>query len=258
MTDLTVLRTLDPASADIDPHGPRARADLARILATDPQPSPSGRRRLAFRVTTAAAAAAAVVTGVILVPSLTGGDEAFATWTGTPAAPSTGERTELADACRDSQRDGAGAEFGDELARAATAVAERRGAWSLVLLVGDGGFSAVCITDESAPVFATSIGYVGTPERWQAPDSRSAVAHALGMGMVDGEELSVAVGAVGADVSGLTYASADHGAVAATVAQGHFAFWLPGGELEAASRDGVEVTATYRDGSTATITVELG
>jgi hypothetical protein len=260
MTDpLTVLRTLDPAGDDGDAHGPRARADLARILATEPRPAPSPRRRkVVLRVTTAAAAAAAVVAGVILVPSLTGGDQAFATWTGTPSAPSTGEATDLADACRDSQRDGAGSGFGTKLDRAATAVAERRGAWSLVLLVGDGGFSAMCITDESTPLFKSSIGHIGTPSDHQAPDPREATAHSLGTGMIDGEELSVAAGAVGADVTGLTYASAEHGAVAATVAHGHFAFWLPGGELEDASRDGVAVTATYRDGTTATITIGLG
>ena len=45
--------------------------------------------------------------------------------------------------------------------------------------------------------------------------------------------------------------------VVATVAHGAFAFWLPGGELEDASNDGVAVTASYRDGTTATITIRL-
>lgn len=259
MTDLTVLRTLDPAAADVDTHGPRARADLARILATDPAlPSSSLRRRRPLRrVVVGAGVVATTVAAAVFMPSLTGGDQAFATWTATPTAPSSGESSELASACRESQRDGSGAEFDNELTRAATAVAERRGAWSLVLLVGDGGFSAMCITDESAPLFDSSIGHVGTPTSYQAPESRSAVAHALGTGTINDDELSVAAGAVGADVAAMTYASPEHGEVAATVAHGHFAFWLPGGELEDASSDGVPVTATYRDGTTTTITIRL-
>ncbi|MBB5788677.1 hypothetical protein [Jiangella mangrovi] len=47
---------------------------------------------------------------------------------------------------------------------------------------------------------------------------KRAAAQALGTGMI---ELSVAVGA------GLTYASGEHGAVAATVGHGPFAFWRP-------------------------------
>jgi hypothetical protein len=40
--------------------------------------------------------------------------------------------------------------------------------------------------------------------------------------------------------------------VIATVAKGHFAFWLPGNELQNASEKGVPVDVTYRDGSTET------
>ncbi|MDQ3610892.1 MAG: hypothetical protein M4D85_04640 [Actinomycetota bacterium] len=47
--------------------------------------------------------------------------------------------------------------------------------------------------------------------------------------------------------------------MAATVSQGHFAFWLPGAdaELEAASSRGVDVDVTYRDGSTGTSRLTL-
>lgn len=258
MTHLTVLRTLDPADAGASAHSVRARADLARILATEPHlpPSPSPRRgKVVLRVTTAAAAAATVVTGAIVIPSLTGGDEAFATWTGAPSAPSTGERTELADACRDWLGDGS-PEYAADLAAADVVVAERRGDWSLVFLVGDDVFSAMCVTDDSTPFLGDSIGHVGrlgVPE----PGPREVVVHSLGTGGVETGELSAAAGAVGADIVGLSYASAEHGTVIATVANGHFAFWLPGDELEFAPDHGAEVTATYRDGSTGPIVIGM-
>lgn len=254
----TVLRSLDPAFSDADPHSPRARADLARILAVPPPAPVRPRRRRVRRLVLATAAVAAAAVGAsVLVPSLTGGDRAFATWTATPQAVPAGESAEIADACRDAQRDGADASFDADLAAATTAVAERRGAWTLALLVGPGGFSALCVTDESTPLFRDWIGMVGRPEDHVAPDPRSAAASALGTGMVDNAELSVAAGAVGADVTGLRYDSAEHGPVTATVAAGHFALWLPGDELEHAARDGVPVAVSYRDGTTATLTLRF-
>ena len=59
------------------------------------------------------------------------------------------------------------------------------------------------------------------------------------------------------DVTGVTYQSASRGQVAATVAAGRFALWLPGNELMDASRTGVQVQVTYRDGSTATRRLDL-
>ncbi|PZF84239.1 hypothetical protein [Jiangella anatolica] len=260
----TILRSLDPAAADVDPHGPRARADLARILAAPAAPAspaaapaPPRRRRVRRLVLTAAAVAAAAVGASVLVPSLTGGDRAFATWTATPSAVSAGASEEIADACRDAQRDGAGG-FEADLAAATAAVAERRGDWSLALLAGDDGFSALCITDESTPLFRDWIGMIGGPGGYTAPEPRSAFVWTLGTGTVGGGELSVAAGAVGSDVTGMTYDSAEHGVVTATVAAGHFAFWLPGDELENASGDGVPVTVTYADGTTGTLTLRFG
>ncbi|SEE87803.1 hypothetical protein [Jiangella alba] len=253
----TVLRSLDPASRDVDPHGPRARADLARILAAPPAAPVRPRRRRAGRLVLATTAAAGVAVGAsIVVPSLTGGDTAFATWTAAPSAVSAAASAEIADACRDAQRDGAGRSFEAELASATAAVAERRGAWTLALLAGDDGFSALCITDESTPLFRSSIGYVGRPEEHVAPGPRELSASALGSGTVDGADLSMAAGAAGSDVAAVTYHSAEHGDVAATVAAGHFAFWLPGGELTDTSA-GVPVTVTHTDGTTAVVTLRL-
>lgn len=258
----TVLRTLDPAPAFVDPHSPRARADLERILASDTEwrdtPRDLGRHpRRPARVPRLAAAAAVVVvgTGLALVPWSPGGDAAYATWTAAPTSLDAGERAEAAGACRDTQADGAGSSHREELAASRTAVAERRGAWSLVLLAGTGGFSAMCVTDESRPIFGSSFGYLATEAA--ATEGAPISAIVLGVGSIDGNALSVAAGPVEPGVTAVTYTSPEHGEVSATVSEGHFAFWLPGDELEDAPADGVLVEVEHADGTTETVTLRL-
>ncbi|MFW6034308.1 MAG: hypothetical protein ACOC9R_04155, partial [bacterium] len=254
---LTTLRTLDPADPHVDPHGPRARATLERILTTDPGQHPDHtpvkpQSRRGIRVA-AVATATAVTAGaaVVVLPSLTGGDSAFATWTATPTGMSAQAAADAAADCRDAQLEGPGGEhglggdFSDELRRADIAIAERRGEWTLVALSGDDGFSALCITDTSTPLFRDWIGAVGTPADYAEPEPRDVVATSLGTGIVNNADLSLAAGYVGSDVTGVVYRSASHGEVEATVSGGRFALWLPGDELEGAGRDGVEVQATY-------------
>ncbi len=255
---LEVLRSLDPAPGTADPHTPRARADLARILATDSGArSHSPHKRSTVRLAVAAAAVVAVGSGLVVLPSLTASDSAYATWTGDPRAVPNSDRAELADACRESQRDGAGSAYRQDLETATAAVAERRGAWTLVLLARDDGFSALCLTDESRPLFRSSIGFVGVRQE-TAETSGVIRTDTLGVGSIDGHELSVAAGPVPADVTALTYASAEHGVVSATVSQGQFAFWLPGDDLETASQDGAPVEVTLADGTTETRVLRLG
>ncbi|HEX6234558.1 MAG TPA: hypothetical protein VFZ63_15635 [Jiangellaceae bacterium] len=79
----------------------------------------------------------------------------------------------------------------------------------------------------------------------------------LGRGSASAGELSAAAGYVGSDVAGITCQSVGHGEVVATVSAGRFALWLPGNELEDASRDGVRVDVTYRDGTTGTVRIDL-
>lgn len=260
---LATLRTLDPADPDVDPHSPRARAELERILATDPgrrgAGTPArGRTRRGVRLA-AAAGATAVTAGAafVIIPSLTGGDHAFASWTATPSGMSTQAAADAAAGCRSAQLDGPGERYDDDLRGADVAIAERRGEWTLVTLVGADGFSALCITDESTPLFRSWIGSIGALGDRAAPGPRELVATDLGMGIVNNRELSVAAGFAGSDVAGVAYRSPTHGEVEATVSGGRFAFWLPGGELEGASRAGVEVRVTYQDGSTATQRIDL-
>lgn len=250
--ELRVLKTLDPAGPDADPLGPKAQASLQRILAADPAP-PRQRHRVAVRVAVGAGLAAAVTAAAIVVPSSLGGDKAFATWTAVPAGMSAADSAEAAASCRDRQKSGS-PEHRNDLARSTTAISERRGDWTLVVLAGQEGFSALCITDRPRPLFQSYFGSIGsTPGR---PGPRGLTATSLGTGASDGNELSVAAGLAGSDVTGVSYSSPSRGKVTATVSSGQFALWFPGNELEHAS-SGVVLQVTYRDGTTAPVTVKL-
>jgi hypothetical protein len=269
--DITAtLRSLDPADRHVDPTNARARADLHAILATDPAssgqhaPSPpeamAGRpRRAARRVALVGGMAAAVAAGMVAMPSLTGGDQAFATWTAVPGDMSAQQRPEAAADCRENLEDGAGGEHADHLESAETAIAESRGVWTTVVLAGTDGFSAMCITDDSSHLFGKAmIGSVGAPTDYDAPGPRELFATDLGVGSMNGRDISLAAGHAGSNIVGVVYPSRAHGDVAATVSHGQFALWLPGDELMDASSNGVEVEVTYRDGTTATSTLTLG
>lgn len=261
------LLTLDPASQNVDPTGGRARMDLYAILAQDPAPMPrigagstvraSHQPRHAGRVALLGGLAAAATAGVIVLPSLTGGDQAFATWTSAPAGMSAQERAAAADDCRKNQHSGAGRDYAGDLGSAKLAIAERRGAWTTVVLAGRDGFSATCITDDSAGLFTGGvIGSLGRPAGHAVPGPRELFATDLGMGTMDAGDISLAAGAVGPEVVGVAYRSRSHGDVTATVSGGRFALWFPGGELEDVT-DGIEVAVTYRDGQTGTSRLTL-
>jgi hypothetical protein len=252
--EFPVLRTLDPADREIDPNGPRARADLERILASDPGVPAIGLRKSRRReFSLAVGAVAAATVAAMVLPSALGGDKAFATWTATPSGLPASERADAASSCRDVRKS---AGYADQLKSAGTAIAEKRGAWTLVVLAGQNGFSALCITDESTRFFKSNFGSIGTAVDVDRPNSRGLSATDLGTGSIDGHDLSIAVGTATPDVTSVTYTSPTRGPVAATVGGGHFALWLPGNDLLNASK-GTPVTVTYRDGTTGTVVLSL-
>ena len=262
--DLTAaLRSLDAAEHPVDPAGARAQADLQRILATEPRPArpvsppcapvvrPHGPGRTLRQLALVAGAVAAVTTGALTLPSLTGGDQAFASWTPQPLELTDQERAEAAADCQDAQEDGAGAEYAEGLRTTESVIAERRGVWTTVVLTGADGLSALCITDDSTGLFTRDmIGSVGTRPDHVAPGPRELVATDLGTGSMRAGDISLAAGAAGSEVAEVLYRSPKHGEVVATVSRGHFALWLPGDALADVGIDGVEVTVTYADGST--------
>lgn len=273
-TDIALaLRSLDAAQPHVDATGPRARQDLDRILAdamahrpttaASPGAGPStrsarsgrsGRRGLALTGLLAATTA-----GVLVLPSLTGGgDPAFASWTADPGDLSAQQRVTAGENCRSEQMEGFGAGYADDLDAAELAIAEKRGVWVTVILAGPGGFSALCISDDSAGLFSDAmIGSIGTPTDYVAPTPRGLVTTDLGTGTIGSGDISLAAGRAGTDVVDIVYPSTSLGDVAATVSQGRFALWLPGDELEDAPNRGVDVQVTYRDGTTGTTRLTL-
>jgi hypothetical protein len=143
--------------------------------------------------------------------------------------------------------------YSTELSAAEVAIAERRGAWVTVVLAGPEGFEASCTTDATAPWFDKgSFGSVGKSTNAAALPARGIDVSQLGTGTSSDKALSLASGRVGAEVAAITYTNSANEEVIATVAKGHFAFWLPGNDLENASDEGVPVEVTYTDGSTDT------
>lgn len=249
--ELQVLKTLDPATTPPGPHSPSAQALLERIVADRSTPLPA-RRRTVPRIAAAAGLVAAATVAVLVLTS--GGDSAFASWTATPTGLSAGARADAANSCRKHQKSGS-PEYRGQLSTASTAVAERRGAWTLVVLADRKGFSALCITDDSRHLFRSYFGSVGSAPK--LPAGRELIATSLGTGSIGSHSLSVAVGLAGPEVTAITYQSATRGTVSATVDAGQFALWIPGDELQNRSRAGVPVRATYKDGSTATLVLHL-
>ena len=255
-----MLRPLDAARPDPSPHSARARADLERIVATDPHPGVPGarrRRRPGRTLLASAAVVAAAAAAVVVLPAWTGGDRAFASWTGDPTRLTAQQSADAAEQCRGAQSGGPGSGYERQLAAAVPAVAEQRGDWTTVVLTGPGGFAATCITDESTHLFRDWFGSVGVAAGHAPPGPRGVVATDLGVGAIGAGALSVAAGSVGEDVAAIGYASRSEGTVEATVSHGRFALWVPGDELEDAPRDGVALTVTYRDGSSGVIRVSL-
>ena len=252
---LTVLRTLDPADPPgaVDPGSPGARAALERILATDPvgSPAPAPPRRSRRRILAVTAGVVTVATvGVLALPSLTGGDRAFATWTPEAQPLTRAEQASAAEQCRAAQQDGPGPEYGAQLEAAVPVLAESRGAWTTVVLAGADGFSALCVTDGSTRVFDDWFGSIGTPVDGSTPRPGELVATDLGTGSLHAGELSLAAGAAGRDVVAVSYASRSHGTVQGTVSGGRFVLWLPGDDFAAAETAGVELEVTLVDGRT--------
>lgn len=197
--------------------------------------------------------AAAATAGILVVPALSGGDPAFATWTAVPGMLIGPERDSAVSECLSAKEHVGEGMYSADLAHAEVAIAEQRGAWVTVVLTGPDGFEATCTTDATAPWFRKgTIGSVGKPHSGSDLPARGIAATQLGTGYISDKPISIASGRVGADVKAISYTSAANEVVLATVAKGEFAFWLPGDDLRNASDRGLPVDVTYADGSSET------
>lgn len=254
----TLLRSLDPADSGPSWHTPRARADLERILAADPATGevqnvhPLRRRKVRRGVLIGAAAA--VTAGLVALPAISGGDPAYATWTAVPTTLSPAASAKAGDDCRSYDRNTA-----EDSAQAEVAIAERRGAWTTVILTGDDGWSAMCVSDDS--MFGGSFGYSGGPGGSPTPEPRDLLPQGMGTGTTQAGSLSMVAGAAGSEVVGVSYLSQTEGEVIGSVAKGQFVLWFPGDELQNYDTDhdgeGMELLVTYADGSSGPVRVGL-
>lgn len=227
-----VLRSLDPASAQLD-GAQRRRADdvLERILATPVErparPRPRARRRLLLAP---AVAAAVAVAAVLALHDRGGSDAAYASWTPSPAAVSPTDLDAVVASCHAEAK--GYAIVGD--ARLPVALAERRGDFVAVLLRRDDpDLSVSCIarnvagSDRVDDVRTGASGSSGPA--WTPPAGQITEGAISQFG--DPQPAAFADGAVGAGVVGVTIHAGAY-TVEATVANGRYAAWWPGAAFE--------------------------
>lgn len=256
----TLLRSMDAAEQNKPTDPRRSQKDLELILRSHPAPAAKGIRPAEHQTSTSfpsrrrrrtlalGAFAFATTVGFLIGPTLSGGDPAFATWTAVPGALVGAERNSAVSDCAKSSKGVGDGMFVTDVAAAEVAIAERRGAWTTVVLSGADGFEATCTTDSTAPWFKRgSFGSVGKPGNGHELAAREIRTTQLGTGVIADNPLSIAAGQVGPEVIAMTYTSIAGERITATVSKGQFAFWLPGGELENPSEQDVPVELTYTD-----------
>lgn len=214
----------------------RAHAHVMAAVGAVPPPQagptttrpPNPRRRVALRLGLAAALAAASVAGVTLWPhaQVGGVSSAYAAWRTVPQPVEPGDLAAQGRACLDAVRRTGGdpqALRADELA---PALAERRGPWTMTLLVaGERGShleaAVTCLgnTDPSLPVEWG--GYAGPAAGVPARDEIAWI----GAGG-HGHWFDVS-GYVGDDVTHVAVTLSDGTVVEASVADGYFLAWWP-------------------------------
>ena len=259
------LRDLDPAPAAAltDAERTRAAATLARILDTpshdETSQAPAGPRRrwrrLLVPVGLVGAAGAAV-------PALLLGGSAFGSWTPAPEPLTGAAAAEAATTCRTMF---AMPDRGERVE-----LADRRGAWTYVLLAGPAA-EATCLMPEGLvgredPATDRTEGFMGSyttdPRRAPTLAANDIVGYG-GAGSVptdglwgfgdDEEWVSYVDGYVGSAVTGVTVHTPTGADVEASVGNGRFAAWWPSPTPSSENLDVMGAwtyTVTLADGTT--------
>ncbi|WP_327586807.1 hypothetical protein OHA25_07205 [Nonomuraea sp. NBC_00507] len=265
------LRDLDPAvtPADLDTStDPKARALLARVVATDPMgtpaPAPHSPRLLTRgRLTAVGAGVAAGITAALLLPGVFGGGSAIAAWTATPHTVSGDRATDAQEKCLDNAQEAAKETTGRDLGFRPV-VTEGRGPWTLVYVNDDGSHLAeiTCLLRDGDLVGSTG-SMPGPDAQPLAPVPAGSARADLGTVMSTSEEsVRVVTGRIGAGVIGLELTTETKGSVTATVTGGYFAAWWPDSPTtvergDLSPRGGVKsVTAILQDGSRHNVSLE--
>jgi len=257
-----VLRSLDPA-ARADQRlvsAPRAQDTLTRILASDTAgtlvapPARAGRTEGHSRRWVLAGAALVGAGALVVVPGLLGGETASAMWSAIPKAVPPAEATLAGEDCRmrnidDPTRQGPGRKV---VENADIVIVEGRGAWTYVLLGGDGGYEATCLLRDNGPgEEVTGGGYTGSLGV-EKVGSNTVVTHGTRAQSDDNSSYREITGRVGSDVASVILNTRQQGPVTASVRGGYFAAWWPGPPIVGMEGPGPEPTVTLilKDGTT--------
>ncbi|MCK0118444.1 hypothetical protein BCE75_101240 [Isoptericola sp. CG 20/1183] len=255
---LADLAELDPAR---ELHAPGSAEDdaLAQILAQS-RVAPAGERRPGARrpgrAAAVASAAAAVAVAVVVTTVTLDSPAAYASWTPVPAALPAAEQELRAEQCGTGAAEIVEGPDGPVVQESPVepVLTDVRGDYTYVVLAGDGAYSEcfVTSTDGEPPMVVTSSAAgVDLP----APDARELTTLQSGTASWsegDGTEgaLTSAFGQVGEDVTAVELTLTTGEAVEASVTDGWWAVWAPGGSALATSAE-----VTYADGTTAQVVV---
>ena len=205
---------------------------------------PAARRSHRTRWALAGAAAVAVTGAALVVPGLGGGDQAYASWTATPAALATGDTRALRQEC---VREKLQPQYGytpAELAAARMVLGERRGDYSY-LSIATPRWTATCFRDKAGDVHQGSI--------MEAPVTDAALGR-KGVEMQGWSQLKTSEGYarlmsghLGSEVVAVDVVLPGGKKVQATVKDRYFVAWYP----EAVDAPGgTTLTLRLADGST--------
>lgn len=241
-----LLRTLDTSTDATEAQRRRAEALLERTV-TEPVTAPrASRRQNIWRAGAILAGGAVVAAVALIVPGLSPQSAAVASWTAEATPVSAADLAVAEKACR-AQLDGYGDTSGIPLT-----LSERRGEVVGLLFYRENPETASsCLVDlpvgADSPRDVTS-GSGGSSGPAMVPPANGYIEGAVGSHSLGGQVLSVITGSVGTDVVSVTVRGAGAQATA-TIADGHFAAWLPGNvftESDAPSgRGGPEVMTSY-------------
>lgn len=221
-TTTTALRDLDPAreSGLSDAERERAEAAFARIVATPVDLAPARRPRRVRLLAGAVLAGAGIAT---LPALLLGGGDAFGSWTPTPEPLSASAARAAEARCR--------APFDVPDRGLRVALAERRGAWTYVLLAGPRGEAGCLMPNDGGEVVGSGTSDPVAPPAL-APDGLDETSSMTNV--TDEGSYSLTEGFVGRDVTGVTVHVSTGLDIQASIADGRFAAWWP--SVEQSSR----------------------
>jgi hypothetical protein len=247
-TTTRLLRDLDAAEHELSPAQHHRAADtLARVLASGRDtPTPAlvpdrTKRRPPRRLLMAGGVVAAVTAAVVVVPIVTGGNEAFASWSPTPTELRGNDRAAALEACLVLESSGGGELALDAGAGGTVLVAEARGGWNYVAFAAAGAsgrdLQGSCLFPDGllADPQPGKGGFFGNldpvEDLGDVQPGRAVVQEDIyGAGAVDDEAFVYAEGRAGDDVTGIEVTTPGGQRVDASLENGHWAAWWPAGD----------------------------